>query len=80
MVATYSRIAILDGDTLTFREFPDEEPKQIKLHNEFMRCARVTLQEVSRARVLFLKKRPAAALGPMPEQRAQAGEGAEREL
>lgn len=59
--AQYSRICTFADDTLVFRDFPADEAAQVKLHNEFMRCARVTLHEVSRARIMFLRKRPAPA-------------------
>ena len=71
------RICTFAGDTVFFRDFPAEEPEQIKLHNELMLCARLSLQEVSQARVLFLKKRPArqepSSAPPRSRQRAPEG-------
>ena len=77
LAAQYSRICTFHDDAIVFRDFPEDESAQIKLHNEFMRSARVSLQEVSRARVLFLRKRPAPGRAGPPRARQRVLEAEE---
>lgn len=79
MISKFPRIAVLENDELTFRGFPDEEGQQKKLHNELMRCARISGEEVSDARIAFLRKRPGAgrdAVDKRPRAHPEAGAAA----
>ena len=62
----FPRICTFDNAAVSFRDFPEEVEEQVKMHAEFMKCAGVSLHEVSEARVQFLKhqKRRAAASAP----------------
>ena len=77
LATQYSRICTFADDALTFRDFPEGETAQIKLHNEFMLSARLSVHDVSKARISFLRKRPAPASvdgAPPGARRRQAQE------
>ncbi|CAK0878523.1 unnamed protein product, partial [Prorocentrum cordatum] len=55
LAADFPRICTFVNDVVAFRDFPEEVEGQVKMHAQFMKCAGVTLHEVSEARVQFLK-------------------------
>ena len=64
----YPRIATFAGDTLSFRGFPEQGSSSlVKMHNDLMECARVSVREVSDTRLAFLRK---SAPPPQPASRA----------
>ena len=54
----YPRLAIYEGEILQLRQFPQSEEGQDHVHSQCMESARLSLQEVSKARVRWMSCAP----------------------
>ena len=52
----FPRLAVLDGQGLQLRDFPQDHSAQDKMHNEMVRGTRLTLREAPQARVKWMSR------------------------